>query len=234
VSALLDLPPDALQTPSIPRDVVEAQADGDRNTEGLAARVFRVQLQPDHIETAVGYYRNAVMWMATSEEGFRGFLLLVDEASHTIVSIGLWESEFAMRHSRASVFLPLGVLQFQHMLTEPVTIEYYNIAAMVRCTEGQQHGRLCQIDHRDSDDMPAHESVEQFQRLANDASNSDQRLERAMLLLDPAAKRSTAVGIWHEEAENPPQQHPRETGGAYFPQLLDSASSRHYRIEVDV
>ncbi len=116
---------DLLIAPASARAYEIAQSVG--TTGGRVARVFSARLRPGALDLAIGLFQNVVMHAATSQQGFRRGLLLVDRAANLGMSIGLWESADALRASEANGYLQRQLEEFANLLAEPPVARHYEV-----------------------------------------------------------------------------------------------------------
>ena len=69
----------------------------------MHARVSYIEAQPDRVDAVVRAARDDALPTVRSQDGWKGFTVLVDRSSGRTVGISFWESEEAMRASEDAV-----------------------------------------------------------------------------------------------------------------------------------
>ncbi len=97
---------------------------------GAAARVTRFQNQPDRIDEGIQRYREQIVPSLQENPTLKGLRLLVDRQSGRGISIGLWESEEALRESEERAQHQRDRAE-QEGGTSITTVERYDVAVQV-------------------------------------------------------------------------------------------------------
>lgn len=115
-----------LAAPPATSDYEVAQSAG--ISGGTVARFISARLHPGNLEMVVSLFENIVMHAATSQQGFRRGLLLVDRANDNAISIGLWQSEADMHASERTGYLAQQIGNFTHIVAVPIAPETLVVA----------------------------------------------------------------------------------------------------------
>ncbi len=94
----------------------------------MHARVVSMEMLPMDVAEAVRIYRHVVMPSAKKERGFRGALMLTDQATGEGVSISLWTSEEDMHASEASGFYHMKLNQLDKLFISAPVRKHYEVS----------------------------------------------------------------------------------------------------------
>ena len=94
----------------------------------MHARVVNMEMLPMDVAEAVRIYRHEVIPSAKEERGFRGALLLTDQATGEGVSISLWASEDDMHTSEASGFYHKKLNELDKLFISAPVRKHYEVS----------------------------------------------------------------------------------------------------------
>jgi len=98
----------------------------------MYARVTLAQLQPGKIDELISFLRENVVPAAQAQQGFKGLLLLTDEAANKGIAIALWETEADMTASEASDgYYTVQLARGTHFFAAPPVRETYQVHIQV-------------------------------------------------------------------------------------------------------
>ncbi len=92
----------------------------------MYARVVTTEVQTGRMNEAVSIYSDMVT--GAKEKGFKGALLLTDQANDKSISITLWESEADMLATEESGWWRQQVARFDDVFTGPPVREHYEVS----------------------------------------------------------------------------------------------------------
>lgn len=69
----------------------------------MFARLTQVQGDPDKVEAGIQSFKDQVLPIAKSVDGFKGATLLVDRSSGKAIGISVWETEEARENADAAL-----------------------------------------------------------------------------------------------------------------------------------
>ncbi len=93
----------------------------------MHARVVMLQIRSDKISEAVHIFRESVIPAAEKQQGFKGGLLLVDDAVGKGLSITMWETEAEMRATETGRYLAEQIDKFADLLAAPLIRESFEV-----------------------------------------------------------------------------------------------------------
>lgn len=93
----------------------------------MHARVISVQLKPGTAEEATRIYRDSVLPAARRQPGFQRATLLVDPATHRLVSITQWATEADLAASETSGYLKEQIAKLASFFATPVVSELFAV-----------------------------------------------------------------------------------------------------------
>lgn len=96
----------------------------------MYARVTVARPRPDRLDEAVAIVKGTFLAAAQQQQGYRGFLLLVDRDAPQLTGISLWESE-ADREASAggSGYYQQAIADFAELLATPPVTTNVDVAA---------------------------------------------------------------------------------------------------------
>lgn len=99
----------------------------------MYARVTVAHPQPDRLDDAVAIVKDTFLASAQQQQGYRGFLLLVDRDAQQLTGISLWASE-ADREASAggSGYYGAAIADFAQLLATPSVTTNVDVAVYER------------------------------------------------------------------------------------------------------
>jgi heme-degrading monooxygenase HmoA len=94
----------------------------------MQARVTHVQVQPDKVDEATSIYRDSVVPVLKTQNGYSATYLLVDRATGKGMSVTIWEGLEALQASESSGFYQEQVAKFAPVFAAPPTREIYEVS----------------------------------------------------------------------------------------------------------
>ena len=98
----------------------------------MYARVTLAQLQPGQIDELLQFLHDNVVPAAQESQGFKGLMLLTDEATGKSIAIGLWETEADMAASESpDGYYTKQLARGAHFFATPPVREVYQVTLQV-------------------------------------------------------------------------------------------------------
>lgn len=96
----------------------------------MYARVTVARPQPDRLDEAVAIVKGTFFAATQQQQGYRGFLLLVDQDGQQLTGISLWESEADREVSAGgSGYYEKAIADFAELLSVPSVTTNVDVAA---------------------------------------------------------------------------------------------------------
>ncbi len=99
----------------------------------MYARITVAHPQPDRLDEAVAIVKDTFFAAAQQQQGYRGFLLLVDRDTPQLTGISLWESQADREASAGSSgYYGTAIAEFAQLLTTPAVTTNVEVAVFDR------------------------------------------------------------------------------------------------------
>ncbi len=103
----------------------------------MYARFTSSQVQPGKIEEVIGIIRDAIVPALQQQRGNRGATFAVDRQTGKVAAVSYWETEADMLGTNEnSAYLKEVMAKVTPLLTQPMTIENYEVSLLEGVREG--------------------------------------------------------------------------------------------------
>jgi len=97
----------------------------------MYARVLMAQTKPGKTDELIQIIRDSVIPEVKQEIGFKGLLLVNEQATGRGISITLWETPVDLKASETSGYLQQQLAKVASLLTEPPVVGVYEVSIKV-------------------------------------------------------------------------------------------------------
>jgi heme-degrading monooxygenase HmoA len=94
----------------------------------MYARMVSAQIQPGKMDEVINIFRDSIKPVSRQQPGYKGGYFLTNAQTGKAVSIGLWESEEAMKAGETSDYLREQVAKLAPFFAAPPVTEHYEVS----------------------------------------------------------------------------------------------------------